>query len=122
VESPADKCLSEIARQIHPDRHMNEVDSWSVREQFLAPYRGPWISFAEGAVIAFDTSPVAVFHAAAAIGLHLFVAWVAREGEPCRMRRVSCPDDATCPGEPLPVLSVAFHPIRGAGPAVRVWQ
>jgi hypothetical protein len=122
VESLAGKCLSEIARQIHPDRCKNEVESRPVREQFLARYRGQWISFAGDAIIASGTSPVAVFHAGAAAGLHPFVTCVDREGEPCRMRRASCPGAATCPGEPLPVLSVEFHPIRGAGPAVRAWQ
>jgi hypothetical protein len=80
----------------------------------LAQYRDQWIGFADGAVIASGTSPVAVFHAAAATGRHPFVTCVGREDEPTRMRRVSLPYDGTYPGEPLPVLPVEFRPVSGS--------
>ena len=41
------------------------------------------------------TSPVAVFHAAEAIGLHPFFICVGREAEPCRIRRVTFHYDAS---------------------------
>jgi hypothetical protein len=114
MESLADKLPPEIARQISPDWRKNEAGYWAVRDQLLAQYRDQWIGFADGAVIASGTSPVAVFHAAAGSGRHPFVTCVGREDEPTRMRRVSFPYDATYPGEPLPVLSVEFRPVSGS--------
>ncbi len=62
---------------------------WAVRDQLLSEYQGQWIGFADGAVIASGTSPVAVFHAAEATGRSPFVTCVGREDEPVQMRRVS---------------------------------
>ena len=89
MRSIADQLPPEIARQIHPDRRKNEADYWAIRDQLLNQYRGQWIGFADGAVIASGTSPVAVFHAAEASGQNPFVTCVGREDEPVRMRRVS---------------------------------
>jgi len=114
MQSLADRLPPEIARQINPDWRKNEAGYWAVRDQLLAQYRDQWIGFADGAVIASGTSPVAVFHAAAAYGRHPFVTCVGREDEPTRMRRVNFPYDASYPGEPLPVLSVEFRPVRGS--------
>jgi hypothetical protein len=80
----------------------------------LAQYAGQWIGFAEGAVIASGTSPVAVFHAAEATGRHPFVTCVGHEDEPVRMRRVSFPYDGSYPGEPLPILTLEFRTVSGA--------
>src|SRR5213079_888867 len=111
MKSLADALPAEIARQIHPDWRKNEAAYWSVRDQLLAQYQGQWIGFADGAVIASGSSPVAVFHAAEASGRHPFVTCVGREDEPCRMRRASFAYDATYPGEPLPILPVEFRPV-----------
>ena len=70
-----------------------------MRDQLLAKYQGHWVGFADGAVIASGTSPVAVFHAAEATGRSPFVTCVGREDEPIQMRRVSFADDSTYPGE-----------------------
>jgi hypothetical protein len=59
---------------------------WSVRDQLIAQHRGQWIGFADGAVIACGTSPVAVLHAAEATGRNPFVICVGHEDEPTRMR------------------------------------
>ena len=91
MQSLADKLPPEIARRIHPDWRKNEAGYWAVREQLLAQYRDQWIGFADGAVIASGTSPVAVFHAAAATGRHPFVTCVGREDEPTRMRGQASP-------------------------------
>jgi hypothetical protein len=85
----ADQLPPEIARQIHPDRRKNEAEYWAVRDQLLSQYQGQWIGFANGKVLASGTSPVAVFHAAEATGLHPFLICVGREDEPCRIRRVT---------------------------------
>lgn len=87
----ADQLPPEIASQIHPDRRDNEAAYWAVRDQLLEQYRGQWIGFADGTVIASGTSPVTVFHAAEATGLHPFFICVGREAEPCRIRRVTFP-------------------------------
>lgn len=102
----------------YPDWRRNESGYWSVRDQLLAQYSGQWIGFADGAVVTSGTSPVAVFHAAAATGRRLFVTCVGRENEPIRMRRASFPYDGTYPGEPLPILSVEFRAISGSGGVV----
>jgi hypothetical protein len=82
MKSIADQLPPEIARQIHPDRRKNEA---AVRDQLLDQYRGQWIGFADGTVIASGSSPVTVFHAAEASGLHPFFICVGREDEPCRV-------------------------------------
>src|SRR4029077_17150004 len=85
----------EIARQLHPDRRKNEAAYWAMRDQLLDQYRGQWIGFADGMVIASGSSPVTVFHAAETSGRHPFFICVGREEEPCRIRRVTCPYDAS---------------------------
>jgi hypothetical protein len=89
----ADQLPAEIARQLHPDRRKNEAEYWAKRDQLLPQYRGQWIGFADGEVIASGTSPVTVFHAAEATGKHPFFVCVGKEDEPCRIRRVAFPYD-----------------------------
>jgi hypothetical protein len=119
MKSLADQLPPEIARQIHPDWRKNEEAYWAVRDQLLEQYRGQWIGFADGKVIASGTSPVAVFHAAEASGRHPFVTCVGREHEPCRMRRVSFAYDSSYPGEPLPILALEFRTVSGTPGATR---
>ena len=114
MESIADQLPPEIARQIHPDRRKNEADYWAVRDQLLDHYRGQWVGFADGQVIASGVSPVAVFHAAEASGRHPFFICVGREEEPSRIRRVSFPYDAGYPGEALPLVRVEFRQAGGS--------
>src|SRR5206468_13047102 len=113
MKSIADQLPPEIARQIHPDRRKNEAEYWAVRDQLLDQYRGQWIGFADGKVIASGSSPVTVFHAAEASGQHPFFICVGREEEPCRIRRVTFPYDASYPGEALPLISVEFRQASG---------
>jgi hypothetical protein len=110
----ADQLPPEIARQLHPDRRKNEAGYWAVRGQLLDQYRGQWIGFADGRVVASGTSPVAVFHEAEATGLHPFFICVGREDEPCRIRRAAFPYDAGYPGEALPVIRVEFRQTSGS--------
>ena len=114
MKSLADELPPEIAREIHPDWRKNEAAYWAVRDQLLSRYQGQWIGFAEGAVIASGTSPVAVFHAAEATGRNPFVTCVGREDEPTRMRRASFAYDSSYPGEPLPILTLEFRPVSGS--------
>jgi hypothetical protein len=110
----ADQLPPEIARQLHPDRRKNEAEYWALRDQLLDQYRGQWLGFAGGKVIASGTSPVTVFHAAEATGLHPFFICVGREDVPCRIRCVAFPYDASYTGEPLPVITVEFVRASGA--------
>src|SRR5690349_428961 len=103
MKSIADQLPPEIARQLHPDRRKNEADYWALRDQLLAQYRGQWVGFADGRVVASGSSPVAVLQAAEATGLHPFLICVGREDEPCRMRRVTFAYDTGYPGEALPL-------------------
>jgi hypothetical protein len=114
VSRIADQLPPEIARQLHPDRRKNEADYWGVRDQLLDQYRGLWIGFAAGRVVASGTSPVAVFHEAEATGLHPFFICVGREDEPCRIPRAAYPYDAGYPGEALPLIRVEFRPAGGS--------
>src|SRR5437660_3881794 len=109
-----DQLPPEIARQIHPDRRKSEEAYWAVRDQLLAQYRGQWIGFADGRVIASGSSPVTVFHAAEASGRHPFFICVGREEEPCRIRRAAFPYDAAYPGEALPVARGEFRQASGS--------
>src|ERR687888_1291077 len=114
MKSLADALPPEIARQIHPDWRRNEAAYWAVRDQLLGQYQGQWIGFADGKVIASGTSPVAVFHAAEATGLHPFFICVGREEEPCRIRRATFPYGPSYPGEALPPISVEFRRASGS--------
>jgi hypothetical protein len=108
VKSLADQLPPEIAHRIHPDWRKNEAGYWSVRDQLLAQYRGRWVGFADGAVIASGTSPVEVFHAAQQSGRHPFITCVGCEDEPTLMRRTTFAYDTTYRGEALPVISIEF--------------
>jgi len=99
MKNIADQLPPEVARQIHPDRRKNEEAYWAVRDQLLEQYRDQWIGFADGKVVASGTSPVTVFHAAEATGLHPFFICVGREAGLCRIRRAAFPCDAVNPGE-----------------------
>jgi hypothetical protein len=114
MKSLADQLPPEIARQISPEWRKNEADYWAARDQFLAQYQGQWIGFADGAVIASGTSPVAVFSAAEATGRNPFVTLVGHEDEPTRLRRGSFAYDGAYPGEPLPILTLEFRSVRGS--------
>jgi hypothetical protein len=114
MKSPAEALPPEIARQIDPDWRKNEAGYWAVRDQLLRQYQGQWIGFADGAVVAAGTSPVAVFHAAEASGRKPFVTCIGREDEPTMMRRASFAYDGSYPGEPLPVLTLEFRPVSGS--------
>lgn len=113
MKNIADLLPPEIARQIHPDRRKNEAEYWVARDRLLDEYRGQWVGFADGRVIAFGTSPVAVLHAAEASGQHPFVICVGREDEPTRVRRMTSRYDSTYAGEPLPLVGVEFRTASG---------
>jgi hypothetical protein len=114
MKSIADQLPPEIASQIHPDRRKNEAEYRAVREQILAQYRGQWIGFADGMVIASGSSPVAVFHDAESSGRHPFFICVGREEEPSRIRRTAFAYDAGYAGEALPAIRVEFRPTSGS--------
>jgi predicted aspartyl protease len=114
VKSLADGLPPEIAQQIHPDWRRNEAAYWFARDRLLEQFRGQWIGYADGAVIASGTSPVDVFHRAQASGLHPYFTCVGWEDEPCQMRRCSYSYDTTYRGEALPVMSVEFRTTCGS--------
>ncbi len=114
MTSIADQLPPEIAKYIHPNRRKNEADYWAVRDQLLPQYQGQWIGFADGKVISSGTSPVTVFHAAEATGLHPFIICVGKEDQPTRIRRASFPYDSTYPNEALPVIRVEFRRVNGS--------
>ena len=107
MKSIVDQLPPEIARQIHPDCRKNEAEYWAVRDQLLDKYRGQWIGFADGRVVALGTSPVTVFHAAEATGLRPFFICVGKEEQPCRIRLASFAYDTAYAGEPCPALGPA---------------
>jgi hypothetical protein len=117
MKSLADRLPPEIARQIDPEWRKNEAAYWAVRDDLLGQYRGQWIGFADGIVVASGNSPVAVFHTAEELGRNPFVTCVGHENEPCRMRRATFPYDASYAGEPLPLLTLEFRRSRGTSGA-----
>lgn len=114
MKSIVDALPPEIAKLVHPAVRANEAAYWAQRDQLLAQYRDQWIAYANGRVLAAGTSPVEIFHAAHASGLHPFVVCVGREHEPCRMRRAAFAYDPTYPSESLPVLAVEFRQRAGS--------
>ncbi|MBI3271570.1 MAG: hypothetical protein HYZ53_21445 [Planctomycetes bacterium] len=114
MRSLADGLPPEIASRLHPDWRKNEEGYWAVRDSLLLQYRGQWIGFAKGAVVASGTSPVEVLHAAQQSGLHPYLICVGREDEPCRMRRAGFAYDTAYTGEALPRINVEFRVTRGS--------
>lgn len=104
----------EVAAAVRPEWRANEVAYWAARAALLADYRGLWVAFADGAVVAAGPDVVEVLHASAGSGRHPFVARVGAEAEPCHMRRAAFPYDAGYPGEPLPVPTAEFRVAGGA--------
>jgi hypothetical protein len=118
VKSLTNGLPPDVAAQVHPAWRANEAAYWAVRDSLLAGYRGRWVAFADGAVVASGTSPVEVLRAAAQSGRHPFVARVGAEDEPTRMRRASFAYDTAYPGEALPILSAEFRTASGSAGAV----
>src|SRR5437764_1474513 len=113
MKSLADALPPEIAKQVHPDWRKNEAAYWAVRDQLLRQYQGQWIGFADGAVVASGTRPVAVFQAAHQAAQHPYIICVGREDEPYRMRRATFGYDTSYAGEPLPVIRAEFRRVSG---------
>jgi hypothetical protein len=114
MKSLAEGLPPEIARQIHPNWRKNEAAYWAVRDQLLAQYRGQWIGFADGVVIAAAAKPLDVFIAIQRTQQHPFVVRVGYEDEPWyHIRRVSFSYDTSYPSTALPVLSAEFRSASG---------
>lgn len=115
MNSLADQLPPGIARQLHPDWRKNEAAYQSARDGLLPQYRGKWVAFADGAVIAVAGTPLEVFLAIRGSQQHPFVIRVGHESEPWyRIRRTSFPDDATYPSTALPIASVEFRATSGS--------
>lgn len=113
MKSLADGLPAEIARQVHTEWRKNETAYWGVRDQLLAQFRGQWIGFDRGVVVASGTRPVVVFHAAHQAAEHPYVICVGREDQPYRMRRANFAYDMSYPGEALPIIRAEFRRISG---------
>jgi hypothetical protein len=115
MKSLADGLPPEIARQVHPDWRKNEAAYWAVRDQLLAQYRGQWIGFIDGAVMAAASTPLEVFLAVHQLARHPFVIRVGHEHEPWyRIRRTSFTYDTGYPSAALPVVSAEFRWTSGS--------
>jgi hypothetical protein len=115
MKSLADALPPEIARQIHPDWRRNEAAYWAMRDQLLPQYRGRWVAFADGAVIADAATPLEVFLTIQQSGRRPFIARVGHEDEPWyRIRRASFTYDTSYPSAALPVVSAEFRPATGS--------
>jgi hypothetical protein len=86
MKSMADELPPEFAALISPVWRKNEADYWAARDGLLAEYRGRWVGFAGGRVIASGTSPVLVAHAAEAAADAPVVTCVGHEDEPTELR------------------------------------
>jgi hypothetical protein len=118
VKSLADGLPPDVAARVHPTWRANEAGYWAARPDLIRAYRGQWVAFAHGVVIAAASRPLEVLQAAHASGVHPFLACVGAEDKPCRMRRAAFPYDAAYAGEPLPVLAAEFRAVSGAPGAV----
>jgi len=89
MKSLADGLPVDIARQVDPEWRKNELEYWDVREDLLREYRGRWIAFSRGEVVASGTRPVVVFQAAHETDQHPFITCVGHEDKPYRLRRTT---------------------------------
>lgn len=105
MKSLIDGLPPEIAAQVHPDWRRNETEYWAKREELLPQYRGQWVAFAGGKVIAASRSSVEIVHSGQASGLHPFITCVGHEAEPFRVRRLTVLYDSAYPGPPLPIVT-----------------
>lgn len=114
MNSIADQLPPEIARQVHPDWRKHEQEYWAARNALLPSYRGQWIAFADGVVVAAST-PLEVFLAIRQSERHPFVVRVGHENEPWyRIRRTSFSYDTAYPSTALPVVSAEFRAASGS--------
>lgn len=113
MKSLADGLPPELAAQVSPEWRKNEQEYWAVREQLLEQYRGQWVGFAGGKVVASGRRPVTVFHEAVKAASHPYFACVGREHEPRRIRRASFAYDTGYLDEALPIVRVEFRPMSG---------
>ncbi|MBX9627752.1 MAG: hypothetical protein K2X82_28390 [Gemmataceae bacterium] len=113
MKSMADELPPEFAAMISPVWRKNEADYWAARDGLLAEYRGRWVGFAGGRVVASGTIPVFVAHAAEEAADAPFVTCVGHEDEPERIRTVRAGYDTGYRGEPLPILTVEFRAAAG---------
>ena len=113
MKSLADELPPELAHYVHPEWRKNEADYWAARDTLLDQYRGQWIGFADGRVVAAGQRPVTVAHAARRAAHHPFCVCVGRENQPIRMRRATFHYDRAYPDNPLPVLSAEFRNVSG---------
>jgi len=115
MKSLADELPPQIARQIHPDWRKNEAAYWTVRDRLLPSYRGQWVAFADGAVIAASSTPLDLFLAIQQSAQHPFVIRVGHEEDPWyRIRRASFTYDTGYPSAALPVVSAEFRSASGS--------
>lgn len=116
MKSLADALPPDIARKIHPDWRKNEAAYWAARDQLLSHYRGQWIAFADGSVLAAASTPLEVFLRVHQSARHPFVTRVGHEDEAWyRIRRATFPYDIAYPSAALPVTG------RRAGPRACCW-
>lgn len=87
MKSLADGLPPELADAVDPRWRKNEADYWTVRESLLEQYRGRWIGFAAGKIVAVGTTPVEALHKAWDAASHPFVTCVGDEYAPSQMRR-----------------------------------
>ena len=114
MNSIADQLPPEIACQVHPDWRKNEQAYWAAHDTLLPQYRGQWIAFADGIVVAAAT-PLEVFLAIRESDRHPFVIRVGHENEPWyRIRRTRFGYDTAYPGTALPVVSAEFRAASGS--------
>lgn len=109
MNSAYDAFPPEIQKLINPKARQNEVEYWRQRDQLLVQYKGRWIGFADGKVVAKGKSAVAVFHEAMQQGGHPYVTRVGHEDEPARIRTSTFTYDTGYAHEPLPMVSVEFR-------------
>jgi hypothetical protein len=98
-----------LRQRLHPDFLANEQRYHQMRDQLLAQYRGQWVAFAGGRVIAAADELFPVMEAAAASGDHPFIARVGEEDTTVfRVRRQEFTYDSTYQPFPLPRATVTF--------------
>src|SRR5260221_14255546 len=98
MTSLADGLPPEMAQYVHPEWRANETEYWANRDGLLDTFRGLWVAFAGGTVIASGKNSLAIFEAAELSGRHPFVTYVGGEDVADRIRKVIFPYDPTGPG------------------------
>ncbi len=95
----------EQKKRLHPDFVKNEQQYWQIRDQLLQKYRGQWVAFHQGQVVAVGKDLFDITDQVGRLGCHAYIAKVGEEDQVVfQIRRVDFAYDTAYQPFALPRL------------------